>query len=65
MESQFYIQLVNRPHSATGILLFGPFGQSGQKGKKVDLRNSEQLLRVVFQPFVGKKKKIEIKKKIF
>jgi hypothetical protein len=28
--SQFYIQLVNRPHFGTGILLFGPFGQSGQ-----------------------------------
>ena len=28
--SQFYIQLVNRAHFGTGILLFGPFGQSGQ-----------------------------------
>jgi hypothetical protein len=27
---QFYIQLVNRPHLRTGILLFEPFGQSGQ-----------------------------------
>ena len=27
---QFYIQLVNRPHFGTWILLFGPFGQSGQ-----------------------------------
>ena len=43
-DTQFYIQLVNRPHFGTGILLFGPFGQSGQEEKKVDLRNSEQLL---------------------
>ena len=28
--SQFYIQLVNRPRFGTGILLFGPCGQSGQ-----------------------------------
>ena len=34
VNSQFYIQLVNRPHFRTGILLFGPFGQSGQKEKK-------------------------------
>ena len=27
---QFYIQLVNRPHFGTWLLLFGPFGQSGQ-----------------------------------
>ena len=39
---------VNRPHFGTEILRFGPFGQSGQQEKKVDLRNSEQLLRVVF-----------------
>ena len=29
-QPQFYIQLVNRPHFGTGILLFWPFGQSGQ-----------------------------------
>ena len=29
--THFYIQLVNRPHFRTGILLFG---QSGQLGKK-------------------------------
>ena len=28
--SQFYIQVVNRPHFGTEILLFGLFGQSGQ-----------------------------------
>ena len=32
--TQFYIQLVNGPHFGTGILLFGPIGQSGQQGKK-------------------------------
>ena len=30
LSAQFYVQLVNRPHFGTGILLFGPFGQSGQ-----------------------------------
>ena len=39
------MQLVNRPHFGTGIFLFGPLSS---KGKKVDLRNSEQLFRVVF-----------------
>ena len=29
-ETQFYIQLVNRPHFGAEILRFGPFGQSGQ-----------------------------------
>ena len=53
---QFYIQIVNRPHFGTGILLFGPFGQSGQQWKKVDFRNSEQLLRLVFSTFCGQKK---------
>ena len=33
----------------------GRLGSQGSKGKKVDLRNSEQLLRVVFQLFVGQK----------
>ena len=35
--------------------MFGPFGQSGQEGKKVDWRNSEQLLRVAFSTFCGQK----------
>ena len=30
IKSQFYIQLVNRPHFGTWILLLGLFGQSGQ-----------------------------------
>ena len=30
---------------------FGRLGSEGSKGKKVDLRNSEQLLRVVFSTF--------------
>ena len=30
IHSQFYIQSVNSPHFGTGILLFGPFVQSGQ-----------------------------------
>ena len=29
----------------------GRLGSQGSKGKKVDLRNSEQLLRVVFSTF--------------
>jgi hypothetical protein len=32
------------------------FGRLGSKGKKVDLRNSEQLLRVVFSTFGGQNK---------
>ena len=31
---QFYIQLVYRPHFGAWILLFGPFGQLRQQGKK-------------------------------
>ena len=53
LTTQFYIQLVNRTHFGTGILVFGWFGQI--KGKKVDLRNSEQLLRVGFSTFCGQK----------
>ena len=34
----------------------GHLGCAGSKGKKVDLRNSEQLLRVVFSTFWGQKK---------
>ena len=33
----------------------GRLGSQGSKGKKVDLRNSEQLLRVVFSTFGGQK----------
>ena len=49
----FSIQLVHRSHFGTGIFLFGPLSS---KGKKVDLRNSEQLLRVVFSTFCGQNK---------
>jgi hypothetical protein len=34
----------------------GHLGSQGSKEKKVDLRNSEQLLRVVFSTFGGQKK---------
>jgi hypothetical protein len=34
----------------------GRLGSQGSKEKKVDLRNSEQLLRVVFSTFCGQKK---------
>ena len=47
LNTQFYVQLVNRPDFGSGILLFG------QLEKKVDLRNPEQLLRVVFSTFCG------------
>ena len=33
----------------------GRLGSQGSKEKKVDLRNSEQLLRVVFSTFCGQK----------
>ena len=52
LQPQFYIQLINRPHFGTGILL----GSQGSKEKKVDFRNSEQLLRAVFSTFCGHKK---------
>ena len=34
----------------------GRLGSQGSKEKKVDLRNSEQLFRVVFSTFCGQKK---------
>ena len=34
VKSQFYIQLVNRPHFGIGILLFGSFGQLKRVIKK-------------------------------
>ena len=34
----------------------GHLGCAGSKGKKVDLRNSEQLFRVFFSTFGGQKK---------
>jgi hypothetical protein len=42
-----------RPHFGACILLFGLFGQLRQK---VDLSDSEQLLRVFFSTFCGQKK---------
>jgi hypothetical protein len=33
----------------------GRLGSQGSKKKKVDLRNSEQLLKVVFSTFCGQK----------
>ena len=37
----------------------GHLGCAGSKGKKVDLRNSEQLFRVVFSTFGGQKKNLK------
>ena len=37
----------------------GHLGSQGSKGKKVDLRNSEQLLRVVFSTFGGQNKHLK------
>ena len=37
----------------------GRLGSQGSKGKKVDLRNSEQLLRVVFSTFSGQNKHLK------
>jgi hypothetical protein len=34
----------------------GRLGSQGSKGKKVDVRNSEQFLRVVFSTFGGQNK---------
>ena len=42
----------------------GHLGCAGSKGKKVDLRNSEQLLRVVFSTFWGQKIFLKIFKNI-
>ena len=39
-------------------------GSQGSKKKRVDLRNSEQLLRVVFSTFCGQKKNLRIFKNI-
>ena len=38
------------------LFCLGHLGCAGSKGKKVDLRNSEQLFRVVFSTFGGQKK---------
>ena len=38
----------------------GHLGCAGSQGKKVDLRNSEQLLRVVFSTFWGQNKFLKI-----
>ena len=47
---------ISRPHFENGILLLGPFEQlKAVRKKKVDLRNSEQLLGVVFSTFCGQK----------
>ena len=43
----------------------GRLGSQGSKEKKVDLRNSEQLLRVVFSIFGGKKKFEKLHKMAF
>jgi hypothetical protein len=40
----------------------GRLGSQGSKEKKVDLRNSEQLLRVVFSTFCGQYFSIHVKK---
>ena len=42
----------------------GRLGSQGSKEKKVDLRNSEQLLRVVFSTFGGQNKHLKKKKTI-
>ena len=43
----------------------GRLGSQGSKGKKVDLRDSEQLLRVVFPTFGGQNKHFKKFKKLF
>ena len=38
------------------FFFLGPLGSQGSQEKKVDLRNSEQLLMVVFSTCLGQKK---------
>ena len=51
-QTQFFIQLVYKPHFGTLILLFGSFWQLWVE-KKFSI--SEQLLRVFFSTFCGQK----------
>ena len=62
--SQFYIQLVNRPHSGTWILLFGPFGQSGQSGKTCGVAEFWATFESVFLFFGGQNKHFEKRLKV-
>jgi hypothetical protein len=46
------------------IFCFGCLGSQGSNGKKVDLWNSEKLLRVVFSTFGGQNKHLKNLKSI-
>ena len=62
----YYECFINNPSSKYSLSIghileheffcLGHLGCAGSKGKKVDLRNSEQLFRVVFSTFGGQKK---------
>ena len=49
------MQLVKGHSLEKEFFCLGRLGSEGSKEKKVDLRNSEQLLRVVFSTFCGQK----------